>query len=119
MGFGSGGVSSGGASASSVACATVSPVLPLDILVPGLPSIGWSASSSTFGRSSSSMSTSGASTNCSSGSPVPLPLLVNVAAAMPMGWCDLLPAVGFAWSSYSEMKLRYSFYTCQPCLVMF
>ena len=88
VGLGSGGVSSGEASALSAACASC---LPLDLLVPGLPSFGcFSASSSTNGRSSS-VSTSGASMYCSSGPALPLPMPVNVAAVMPTGRCDALP----------------------------
>ena len=73
VGLGSGGVSLGGASAPSVACASWSPnCLPLDLLVPGLPSFGCSASSSTFGNSVlSSVSSPGASLNCSSGPALP------------------------------------------------
>ena len=94
-GFGSGGVSSAGASAPSVACAAGLPVLPSDLLVPGSPYFGWSSSSRTFGKSwLSSMSSPGASLNCSSGLNLPLPVPVNVAAAMPTGQCDELPPHG-------------------------
>ena len=91
VGLGSGGVSSGGASAPSVACTGWSPnCLPLDLLVPGLPSFGCSASSSTSGNSSS-VSSPGVSLNCSSGPAWPLPMLVNAAAIMPVGRWDELP----------------------------
>ena len=93
VGLGSGGVSSGGASAPSVACASWSPnCLPLDLLVPGLPSFGYSASSSTFGNSVlSSVPFPGASLNYSSGPALPLPMLVNVTAIMPSGQWDKPP----------------------------
>ena len=85
---GTGGISSGGAYAPSVAYAGCSPVLPSDLLVLGFPSLDSSAFSSTFGRSmSSSMSSSGASPNCSSGSSS------NVAMAMPAGRCEEPPRV--------------------------
>ena len=88
VGLGSCGVSSGGASDPSVACAGC---LPLDLLAPGLPSFGCClASSSTNGRSSS-VSSSGVSLNCSSGPALPLPVPVNVAAVMPTGQWDALP----------------------------
>ena len=91
VGSGSGGVSSGGASALSVACAGWSPnCLPLDLLVPGLLSFGCSTSSSTNGNSSL-VSFPGASLNCSSGPALSLPMPVNVAAIMPTGWWDELP----------------------------
>ena len=86
--IGSGGVSSGGASAPSGACAAGLPFLPLDLLVPDSLSFG-SASSSTFRRSM--LSSPAVSLNSSSGSALPLPVLVNVAVAMPVGWCDLPP----------------------------
>ena len=88
VGLGSGGVSLGGASAPSAACASC---LPLNLLAPGLPSFGCClASSSTNGRSSS-VSSSGASLNYSSGPALPLPMPVNVAAIMPTGRWDALP----------------------------
>ena len=88
VGLGSSGVSSGGASAPSVACASC---LPLDLLAPNLPSFGcFSASSSPNGRSSS-VSTSRASLYYSSGPALPLPMPVNVAAIMPTGQWDALP----------------------------
>ena len=91
VGLGSGGVSSGGASAPSVACAGWSPKCLLwDLLVPDLPSFGCSASSSTNGNSSS-VSSPGASLNCSSEPALPLPVPVNVAAVMPTGQWDELP----------------------------
>ena len=92
VGLGSGGVSSGGASAPSVACAGWSPnCLPLDLLAPHLPSFGCCSASSSTDRNSSSVSSPGASLNCSSGSALPLPVLVNVAAVMPADQWDALP----------------------------
>ena len=93
VGLGSSGVSSGGASAPSVACAGWSPnCLPLDLLVPGLPSFGCSASSSTFGNSVLSLvSSPRVSLNCSSGPALPLPVPVNVAAVMSSGRWDEPP----------------------------
>ena len=88
VGLGSGGVSSGGASAPSVACAGC---LPLDLLAPGLPSFGCCSASSSTNGNSSSVSSPGASLNCSSGPALPLPMPVNVAAIMPTGRWDALP----------------------------
>ena len=83
LGLGPGGISSGEASAPSVACAGF---LPFDLLGPGSPSFGcFLASSSTNGKSSL-VSSSGMSMNCSSGPALPLPMPVNVAAVMPTGW---------------------------------
>ena len=89
---GAGGISSGGACAPSAAWPSVwgSPSLPTDLLVLDLPPFGLSASSSTFGRSSSAMS-SGSSANCASGSPLPLPAPGNLAFAMPPGQGAELP----------------------------
>ena len=84
FGSGGGGASSGGASAPPYACLGWSPVLPLDLLVPALPS-------STSGQSwLSSVSSPGASACCSASPLVP----VNVAVAMPLGQCELLPPWG-------------------------
>ena len=89
VGLESGGVSSGGASASSAACAGWSPnCLPLDLLAPSLPSFGCCLASSSTNGNSSSVSSPGASLNCSSGSALPLPVPVNVAAVMPAGRWD-------------------------------
>ena len=121
VGFGTGGVSSGGASAPSVACAGWSLVLPLDLLVPGSPSFGCSASSSTFGKSwLSSVSSPGASWNCSSGPALPLPVPVNLAVAMPAGQCDEPPWGVVLVFTICENKLRCFFSTCQPlcCIVL-
>ena len=92
VGLGSGGVSSGGAFAPSVACAGWSlSCLPLDLLAPGLPSFGCCLASSSTNGNSSSVSSSRASLNCSSGPALPLRVPVNVASIMPTGWWDALP----------------------------
>ena len=82
FGSGGGGASLGGASAPPSACLAWLPVLPLGLLVPALPS-------SKSGQSwLSSVSSPGASANHCSVSPL---VPANVAAAMPLGQCELLP----------------------------
>ena len=120
VGFGTGRVSSGGTSAPPVACAGWSLVLPFDLLVPGSPSFGCSASSSTLGKSwLSSVSSVGHLGTALQGQhcwPVP----VNLAVAMPAGRCDE-PLRGVVLVFIiCENKLRCFFSTCQPlcCIVL-
>ena len=104
VGLGSSGVSSGGPSAPSVACASC---LPLDLLAPGLPPFGCRSASYSSNGKSSSVSHSGASPNCSLGSPLPLPMPVKVAVVMPPGQWDVLPrGVCLVLTIYSNKLIK-------------
>ena len=87
LGSGAGAISSGGACAPPSACWGWSPVSPLDLLDPATPCVVSSSMSSQSWLSSVSPPVT--SCCCCSGSASAL--LENVAVAMPLGRCDLLP----------------------------
>ena len=87
---GAGGFSSGGAVAPSLEPVDWSPVLPTDLLVSPSPSVAACCSGLSMSGHSwlSWLLSPPASSNCSSLAPV------NLAVAMPLGQCELLPQRG-------------------------